>query len=105
MKGEEHPLPPGWQRQKIASFEVRDFGNGPCAHVFGWRIARSCGCSVILGIRMDTQEWTTGVQACEFHGAHAHRVYEYMTNCPPSEQEIGQMFAEALEREIEVSPA
>ena len=98
-------LPVGWTKTKRAIVEARVFDGKLVQHVIGWVVARPCGCYLVLGMRIDKREPTTGVGACERHEVHVRRAFDYLTNSPPSEQEIGQMFAEALEREIEIAPA
>lgn len=97
-------LPPGWERVKRAHLERRNFENLSVMHIICWLIVRHCGCSSVIGMRMDNNEPTFGVIPCELHGAQVERAYDYMKHSPPSDQEIAQMFAHALEREIEISP-
>jgi hypothetical protein len=99
------PLPPGWERRKRAIVEEREFDGKFVMHVQGWHVIRHCGCFLALGMRMDKHEATAGVEPCSQHGAHVERVLDLIRNSPPSEREMGQMFAEELERELTISPA
>jgi hypothetical protein len=80
--------------------EVQKIGGRQVQNVTGWVISRHCGCAIGLGMRMDTMEPTAGVWPCDQHGAEGRRALETMQRMPPNEQEIGQLFAELLEREL-----
>jgi hypothetical protein len=73
-------------------------------HVYGWDIVRHCGCRIGLGMRLDRHEHTAGVTPCREHEAQARRALDFLQHSPPSDQEVGQMWAEALERELTLAP-
>jgi hypothetical protein len=97
-------LPSGWVREQRALPERRDFQGVSVLHVIGWQAKRHCGCCSVQGMRMDNHEPTFGVVPCELHGAQVERAFLYLKHSPPRDQEITQMFAQALEREIEIAP-
>jgi hypothetical protein len=98
------PLPPGWTRRKVAEPRFVEIRGRQVWHVTGWDIARHCGCRIGLGMRLDRMERTAGVTPCPEHGAQARRALDLLQHSPPSDQEIGQMYAEAFEREIQLAP-
>ena len=93
-------LPPGWQRHRVAAFDYAQIEGKRVPHVVGQVVVRHCGCRIEMGMRLDLHEQTSGIYPCELHGAQAREVLAVMKTIPPSEQEVGQMFAELLEAEL-----
>lgn len=99
------PLPVGWERVQRAILDARVFDGRPVQHIVGWQVVRrACGCMIELGMRLDRNEMTSGVVPCPQHGAQGQRALDVLLHMPPSEQEVGQLFAQILERELELSP-
>jgi hypothetical protein len=104
MSTTSDPLPPGWERHQVAQPGFVEIGGQRVWHVYGWDIVRHCGCTIGLGMRLDKMEPTAGVTPCPEHEAQARRALEVLKHTPPSDQEVGQMYAETLERELSIAP-
>lgn len=86
-----------WTREKVAKLEVV---NG-VLQTTGIEGRRHCGCSYIVGIRMDDHEPTFGVTPCDEHGGQARRVLLMLQTMPPSDESIEDLFTRSLDYEIE----
>jgi hypothetical protein len=89
-----------WQRQKRAIVERRPEFDG--LHVVGIENRRQCGCAGFIGMRMDKREVTFSAVACDEHGAQVARAMDALRHMPPQEREVADLFAEILDRELEV---
>jgi hypothetical protein len=92
-------LPVGWQRLKVAEFGFRTL-DVTTPYVCGWKVVRPCGCTGEIGMRLDRHEQTFGVIPCDEHEYACRQTLDALHNMPPQDREIGELFAELLEREL-----
>lgn len=94
-------VPEGWTAIPRAISETRRFPDGLVHHVIAWEVTRdACGCEIVLGMRMDREEPTSGMFACDDHEQECMLVINALQTMEPQETELVTLAAGMLDEAV-----
>ena len=96
-------VPDGWTAIPRAIVEERFFPDaGKVMHVIGWELVRDkCGCTMVLGMRMDRDEPTSGLFSCDNHDAECRLVLHALQTMEPRDDPVVTLACSMLDDAVE----
>ena len=90
-----------WRREHVSDGSTQSLGGQRVLIAEGKEGIRACGCRWVIGVRLDLHEPVFGARPCPAHAREAARAIQIVQGMPPSDREIGELYEELLEQQLD----